>query len=211
MSTPATRRHTLYAVGMILGPALLLIGDLDRAAAGDAVIFRWSLLLQLAMPFLLLAALGMVDALRPVADRTGLAGGLLAGFGLFVGAAMQGFFRTAHTAMEAVGQADAEAILAALTGPAYLFTTRVPGIAFPIGLSILAVALVATRRAPAFLGLLIAAGAVLFPVGRIGGLTWAVLASGGCLLLGLGGLGVRTLRGAGESPRRAAAAERLTA
>ena len=205
MSSPAARRRTLHALGMLLAPAIMLTCDLDLAAAGDPAIFRWSLALQVSMTLFLLAILGMVAELRPVADRAGLTGGLLAGFGATVGAVMQGHFRTMQTAIETVGGAEGEAIREALHAPAYILTTRAPGLAFPIGLVVLAVALVATRRAPALLGLLVAAGAVLFPIGRIGGLTWAIVASDVVLLVGLGWLGVRTLGGAAAEERPAAA------
>ena len=214
MSSPATRRRYLAALGMILAPAVMLANDLYRIGGGEDNVFVWSLFLQLSMTLFLLAILGIVAELRPVADRTGLLGGLLAGFGATIGAVMQGFFRTADAAMAAVDAASAQAIEAAVTGQDFLFSTRVPGITFPIGLLILAGALVATRRAPALLGALVAAGAVLFPVGRIAGIEWAVVASGVCLLLGLGWLGVRTLRGGAaeeEGVRRSAAARALAA
>lgn len=195
MSTPASRRRNLAALGMFLAPAVMLAADLYGIAGGEENVFAWSLLLQLSMTLFLLAILGMVAELRPVADRTGLAGGLLAGFGATVGAVMQGFFRTADAAMGVVDEAGARAIEAAVTGSDFLFSTRVPGLTFPIGLLILAGALVATRRAPALLGAFVAAGAALFPVGRIGGFEWAVVASGVCLALGFGWLAVRTLRG----------------
>lgn len=208
MSTPASRRRTLFALGMIGAPILMLTGDLHRILGGDAEIFRYSIYLQLSMPLYLLAILGIVGELRPVADRAGLAGGVLAGFGVFVGAAMQGFFRTAYAAMAAVDEAGARAIEEALTTPLFKATTVVPGISFPIGLLILTVALLATRRVPLLLGLVLAAGAILFPVGRIGSLPPAILASGVCLLLGLGWMGVRTLRGRSGAGEEAPAAAR---
>lgn len=201
MSTPDSRRRNLFALGMILGPTLMLVGDLHRILGGDAEIFRFSIYLQLSMPLFLLAVLGIVAELRPVADRAGLAGGVIAGFGVFVGTAMQGYFRTAYAAVAAVDAAAAQAIEEALTTPLFTAVTFYPGLSFPIGMLVLSLALLATRRAPALLAGLVAAGAVLFPVGRIGGLEWAVLASGGCFLAGLGWLAVRTLR------RQAAAGE----
>lgn len=205
MSTPDSRRRTLFALGMIGAPILMLIGDLHRILGGDAEVFRFSIYLQLSMPLFLLAILGLVAELRPAADRAGLAGGLLAGFGVFVGTAMQGYFRTAYAAVAAVDQAGAQAVEEALTTPLFTAVTFYPGIAFPIGMLILAIALAATRRVPALLGVLVAAGAVLFPIGRIGRLDWAVLASGVCFLAGLGWLAVRTLR------RPAAAGETVAA
>lgn len=207
MSTPASRRRTLFALGMIFAPVLMLIGDLYRILGGDAEVFRFSIYLQLAMGLFLLAILGLVAELRPVGDRAGLAGGLLAGFGALVGTAMQGHFRTAYAAVAAVDPAGAQAVEEALTTPLFLSVTFYPGICFPIGMLTLAVALMATRRVPALLGVLVAAGAVLFPIGRIGGLPWAILASGVCLTLGLGWLGVSMLRrphAAGEEAPSAA-------
>lgn len=205
MPTPDSRRRTLFALGMIFAPIMMLIGDLHRILGGDAEMFRFSIYLQLSMALFLLAVLGLVAELRPVADRAGLAGGLLAGFGLLVGTAMQGYFRTAYAAVAAVDQAGAQAVEEALTTPLFLSVTFYPGITFPVGMLILSVALTATRRVPVLLGVLVAAGAVLFPVGRIGNLEWAVLASGVCFLAGLGWLAVRTIR------RPAAAGEGLAA
>lgn len=208
MSTPASRRRTLFALGTIIAPILMLTGDLHRLLGGEAETFRYSLYLQLSMPFFLLAVLGIVAELRPVADRAGLTGGLIAGFGLFVAGTMQGYFRTADAAMAAVDEAGARAIEAALTTPLFQATTVFPGISFPIGLLILSVALLATRRVPLFLGLLVAAGAVLFPVGRIGNVPMAIVASDICLVLGLGWLGVRTLRGKADAGEESPATAR---
>jgi hypothetical protein len=62
-----------------------------------------------------------------------------------------------------------------------IVSTQMIGILFPLGLLILAASIYRSRAASPLAALLLAAGAILFPVGRIAGATFALL--GGDLLL----------------------------
>lgn len=68
-----------------------------------------------------------------------------------------------------------------------------PGLAFPLGFLVLAYALRRARAASAAAALLVALGALLFPVGRIGGVQWAVIGSGLALTLGMSLTALRLL------------------
>lgn len=60
--------------------------------------------------------------------------------------------------------------------PAILFKTMVmPGILFPIGLLAMGITLMIARPIPRWIGALLAVGGVLFPIGRIGALPWALV------------------------------------
>jgi len=65
------------------------------------------------------------------------------------------------------------------------------GIFFPIGLLILAACLYRNRIVSPIVALALAAGAILFPVGRIGGFWWAVLGSDILLIAAFGLIGWR--------------------
>ena len=96
----------------------------------------------------------------------------------------------------------------------YVLLYPLPGLAFPVGFLVLAYALWRSRAAPAAAAPLVALGALLFPVGRIGGVEAAVMGSGLALTLGMSLTALRLL-GAGASepshprPTPSASATRL--
>jgi hypothetical protein len=51
------------------------------------------------------------------------------------------------------------------------------GILFPIGLITIGIAITASGAIPRWIGMSMIIGAALFPIGRIGGLAWAIVAS----------------------------------
>jgi hypothetical protein len=77
--------------------------------------------------------------------------------------------------------------------PQFLFLFPLPGLAFPVGLLILSAALLWARVVPAPAAILLALGAVLFPVGRIGGIEAAMLASSAAIAASMGWTGWRVL------------------
>jgi hypothetical protein len=82
---------------------------------------------------------------------------------------------------------------------AYLFLYPLPGLAFPVGFLVLAYALRRARAASPAAALLVALGAILFPIGRIAGIEAAVIGSGLALTLGMVSVALRLFDlGAGE-------------
>src|SRR5829696_1672394 len=135
------------------------------------------------------AALAVVRLTRERADGAGLLGGALAVVGSLAGAAIV----TANAMLRSIDAAklDAAATLAIEEAfkadgiAASLFLYPLPGLAFPAGFLVLAYALRRARDASQTAAVALALGALLFPVGRIGGLEWAVMGSGVGMSVGL--------------------------
>jgi hypothetical protein len=185
-SSPAANlRRKVAGVSLIVAPVLLLASSLLRFVLG--LPFEWYLTMKLSFFFFALAALGLVHLLRGRADGSGHVGGALALAGCLSGASIV----TASYVLEPMQGRVPEEQLASL----YLtiVNSPLPGLFFPIGMLILAVALFRKRVVPLWAGLLFAAGAILFPVGRIPGLAWAIFACDVLLTLSLGYIGWRVL------------------
>lgn len=172
---------------LFLNPPLILLFDLWRQAAPAD--YRPSLLASMAFLCFVAGLPALYDELSPSSQQMRrLAVGMVF-VGASAGAIMQAMFRSA-TLLRQRGFEEASDLL--LTSPLITFTTRSPGILYPLGLLLVA-ALLARHRlavvgsARARFGLLppalLALGAVLFPVGRIGGFETANLAS--AVLLGV--------------------------
>ena len=158
---------------LVSGAVFLLAGDIVQAVNRDGV--AWTILLAIA--FLLLApGLTLVPSTMP--RRTApVVGAALAVAGAIAGASMQVLFRV-NAVLRGAGQSDAVAALGEST--LLTATTLVPGILFPLGLLLLAFAL---RRSIGRTGaLLLAAAAVMFPIGHAAGVM-AVAIVGDVVLL----------------------------
>ncbi len=184
-SAATNLRRRVAGVSLIAGPALLLTSSVVRFVFER--VFEWYLTMKLSFFFIALAALGLVHLLRGRADGSGHVGGALALAGCISGASIV----TAAYVLEPMQGAVADEKLREL----YLtiVNSQLPGLFFPIGLLILAVALLRKRVVPVWAGLLFALGAALFPVGRIPGLVWAIFACDVLLTASLGYVGTRVL------------------
>lgn len=197
-------RRAGAAACLLAAPLLMLTGDALRIWAGahhtSLVTFKLSFTLFVG------AALAVVRLTSERADRTGLVGGALAVVGCLAGSGIL-------TANAVLGTIDAAGLDAAATQAieaamktsgvgGYVLLYPLPGLAFPVGFLVLAYALLRARVVSASAALALALGALLFPVGRIGGLDWAVIASGVGMSVGLGMTALRvTGTSAGEWAR----------
>ena len=172
-ATPVSK-SSLY---LLIGAALtLLAGDtLQLAATG----FAWTVFLVIAFAAFAAGLLLLPPAFAPQGGAAGLQiGSALAFVGSMAGASMQSMFR-AWEVLEQSSQAQAVAALRNHRG--IFLTTFVPGLLFPLGLLVLAVALY--RRAGAMRALVLALGAVLFPIGHAAGVPVALIAGDVVLLV----------------------------
>ena len=211
------RRRKIGGVCLVAAPLLLLAGDLLRAGAG--LRYESLIVMKLSFAFFVAAVLALVHLLRERSDRTGLAGGALTLVGCLAGsgivtAAMIGV--SLETA--ALGEPTLSAVEEAMRAggvPAFLFMFPLPGLAFPAGLLVLSAGLLRAKVMPAPAAALLALGALLFPVGRIGEFEPAVLASSAALSASMGWIGWRVLRRAAPAWEQVAPAgalaEELTA
>ena len=175
------------AACLLAAPALMLAGDALHYWAGAQR--AWLVMFKLSFAFFVGAALGLVGLTRGRADGAGLLGGALAVVGCLAGSGIV----TANALIQsfdaaALGEAAERAVEASMMKSGvggYVLLYPLPGLAFPAGFLVLAYALWRSRAAPAAAALLVALGALLFPVGRIGGVEAAVMGSGLALTLGM--------------------------
>jgi len=185
--TAADIKRRGAALCLFAAPALMLAGDALRYWAGME--WAWLVMFKLSFALFVGAALGLVGLTRGRADGAGLAGGALAVVGCLAGSGIV----TANAALapvEAAGldEAARRAVEAAMMKSGvggYVLLYPLPGLAFPVGFLVLAYALLRARVVSPAAAVLVALGAVLFPVGRIGGVEAAVMSSGLAFTLGM--------------------------
>ncbi|HEY0172280.1 MAG TPA: hypothetical protein VGB98_14745 [Pyrinomonadaceae bacterium] len=207
---PATEwRRAGAAACLLAAPLLMLAGDVLRVLGGAQR--AWLVMAKLAFALFVGAALAAVRLTSERADRAGLVGGALAVVGCLAGSGIL-------TANAVLGSIDTAGLDAAATGAVetalqtsgvggFVLFYPLPGLAFPIGFLVLAYALRRARAVPGVAVAALALGALLFPVGRIGGFEWAVMGSGVGMSAGLGLVALRVLgTSAGDWARARAAA-----
>lgn len=183
------------AVCLFAAPALMLAGDALHYWAGAR--HAWLVMFKLSFAPFVGAALGLVALTRGRADGAGLLGGALAvvgclaGSGIVTANAVLQSFDAAALGVEAERAVEA-AMMKSNVG-AYILLFPLPGLAFPAGFLVLAYALLRSRAASAAAALLVALGALLFPVGRIAGIEAAVIGSGLAFTLGMSLAALRLL------------------
>jgi hypothetical protein len=159
-----------------LAPMALLTADLCQTAERRFAFSVW----------LFAAAVCFVPAILAVAYRAGASspalatlGGGLAFFGAMAMAGMSVLFRAQAVLLE-MGQADTVTMLGSVFKLAA--STQMIGIAFPAGLLLLALTLWRGRMARPWGAILLAGGAIAFPIGHAAGV-WVFLIAGDLLLL----------------------------
>lgn len=193
---PATElRRKIAAACLLAAPLTMLAGDALRFGAG--AMHAWLVLLKLSFALFAGAALALVHLASRRADRAGLVGGgltivgCLAGAGIITASAIDMSIESA-----ALGEAATSALEAAFradgVGGLVIFYP-LPGLAFPAGLLVLSYALFRARVVSPLTMATLALGAVLFPVGRIGGFAAAVIASGLALSVALSLVGLKVI------------------
>ncbi|MDT5269578.1 MAG: hypothetical protein QOH49_1764 [Acidobacteriota bacterium] len=204
------------AACLFAAPVLMLAGDALRYWAGAQR--AWLVMLKLALALFVGAALGVVGLTRGRADGAGLLGGALVVVGCLAGSGIvtaNAIFQSFDAA--ALGEAAERAFEASMMRGGvreYILLYPLPGLAFPAGFLVLAYALWRSRAASPAAALLVALGALLFPVGRIGQIEAAVIGSGLAFTLGMALVALRLfVLGAGElsysRPTPSASATRL--
>lgn len=166
-----------------------------RYAAGRIYIYLF--LLKLSFAVFVPAILAIVHLLSKRCDRTGLLGGALALIGCLAGsgivtASLIEWSLESAAFDESVIKAIESALLAGGVRE-YVLMYPLPGLAFPAGLVILSLGLFRSKITSNWLPFLLALGAILFPVGRIGGSAFAVIACGAALSLAMGAIGWKIL------------------
>jgi hypothetical protein len=181
----ANLRRRVAGLSLIAGPALLLTSSVVRLVFDQ--FYAWYLTMKLSFFFFALGVFGLVHLLRGRADGSGHVGGAMALAGCLSGASI---VSAAYILTPLRGTVPEEQL-----GGLYLTVVNspLPGLLFPVGLLVLAVALLRKRAAPAWAALLFALGAVLFPVARIFGFVWAHFACDALLTISLGYIGLRLL------------------
>jgi hypothetical protein len=183
------------ALCLLAAPALMLAGDVLRYWAGAQ--HAWLVMFKLSFALFVGAALGMVGLTRGRADGAGLLGGALAvvgclaGVGILTANAVLGPVEAAGLDEAATRAVEVSMMRSGVGG--YVFLYPLPGLAFPAGFLVLAYALRRSRAASTTAALLVGLGALLFPVGRIGGVEAAVMGSGLALTLGMSLTALRLL------------------
>ncbi|MET0625874.1 MAG: hypothetical protein ABW250_23270 [Pyrinomonadaceae bacterium] len=206
---PATDLRRAGATACLLAaPLLMLAGDVLRLWVGEQ---RTSLVtFKLAFALFVGAALAIVRLTSERADRVGLVGGALVvvgclgGSGILTASAVFGAIDAAGLDAAATGAVEAAMRTSGVGG--FILLYPLPGLAFPVGFLVLSYALLRARVVSPAAAATLALGALLFPVGRIGGFAWAVIGSGVGMSVGLGLVALRVLgTSAGEwAPVRAA-------
>lgn len=163
------RLSTLVPVLLVTGSLFLLGGDLVQVLRGG---FLWAILLSSAFVCfgagLLLLPLAFSLKRHPLV----IAGVACAFVGCYAGASMQVLFRTWEVLQDA-NQTSAAELLRTTTS--LTLSTLVPGILFPLGLLVLSIGLMHGRILPLGTSLLLALGAVLFPIGHAAGVVPAIV------------------------------------
>lgn len=188
---PTFRHQKLIGISLIAGPLAMLAADAAAALAGDGAFWISTMGLWLAFYAYAGASFGMMV----LAGHGGVAvaGGLLTLFGALIGATIMGLERMAWSMR--LHQLEADQVIDVLTEPAVFFTSRAPGLTFPLGLLLLTFALTRAGALSRVAAGVLAVGIVLFPVGRIVAGPWANVVGDGLMLATLGPLGARTLAG----------------
>jgi hypothetical protein len=184
-------KHTFLRIAglcSILAPLTFLAGDSLLLIGGMR--FEWTIAMWVAFVLFVPAIFGLTYLIASQGSRLAVVGGASAYFGAMAGASMQVLFRV----WAVLNEAGSEQTIELLRGSRKLVvSTQFIGIFFPIGLLILAVCLYRSRLVNPLIALALAAGAILFPMGRIAGLLVGLIGSDLMFIIAFGVIGRRLL------------------
>ena len=189
LSTHEDRRRMLCGIALsILGGVFLtdpLTHILRRGARESALkIAINGFAAPLHMLCLVASVIAIVQLLRHRADRIGLVGGALTVIGWSAGIRIMALGQVESMLQSGIGGVAPDTLGKMFEAAPVVWVSIVPvGILFPSGLTTLGLTLLAVGPLPRWIGAAMVLGAVLFPIGRIGQLTWAVVSCD--LVLGL--------------------------
>lgn len=139
-------------------------------------------LAPLTMALLVGSLAAITRVLHSGADRLGLFGAALTIMGWSAGIRIIGLGQLEQLAANGATPGAADTLQRMFDAAPLVWRSIVPmGILFPIGLITLGLAVALAGSIPRWIGVLFVAGGVLFPVGRIAGIEWAVIASDLCV------------------------------
>jgi hypothetical protein len=167
----------------ITAPLIMLAADMFQIGG---LIFEFTIAFWLAFVFFVPAIIGLTYLIASRGSRLAIIGGAAAYFGAMAGASMQVLFRV-YAVLDEKNSPQAIELLRGTTK--LIATTQMIGIFFPIGLLILAFGLYQNRIVSPIVAIVFAAGAIFFPVGRIGGFWWAFIGSDILMIAAFGLLG----------------------
>jgi hypothetical protein len=174
----------IAAVCAVLAPLVLLAGDL-LLIIGERR-FEWTIILWLSFVLFVPAIFGLMYIAYDSGNKLALVGGASAFFGAMAGASMQVLFRV-YSVLDEAGAGHATELLQKTMK--LIATTQMIGIFFPIGLILLSISIYSNSIFKRLIPLLLCIGAILFPIGRIGGSAFAVIGSGMFLTAAFGLIG----------------------
>lgn len=194
-------KHSLLRIAgvcSILAPLLLLVADIMQIVGGPG--FEGTVVMWVSFVLFVPAIFGLSYLAIAEGSRLAFAGGASAYFGAMAGASMQVMFRVRAVLVEA-GSTQAVELM---RGSRKLFvTTQMIGIFFPLGLLILAFSLYRSGVVSPLIALSLAAGAILFPMGRIAGLLIGLIGGDLMLIIAFGVIGSRLLAAGSDELKRA--------
>ena len=174
----------IAAVCAILAPLILLAGDLVLIISEQR--FIWTVVLWLSFVLFVPAIFGLTFVAFGRGNKLAVIGGAFAFFGAMAGASMQVLFRV-YSVFDEAG--DGRAVELLQKTMKLIATTQMIGIFFPIGLILISISTYSNRIFNRLASLLLVVGAILFPIGRIGGFAIAVIGSGIFLIAAFGLIG----------------------
>jgi hypothetical protein len=122
--------------------------------------------------------LGITQLLRRRADRAGLLGATLVLLGWVISSRIMVIGQLDALLANGVPGVPRDSLQKIFQHAPLVFVSIFPiGLLFPIGLIVLGLTIAAARPIHRGVGVLLAIGGVLFPIGRIGGYEWAVVSS----------------------------------
>jgi hypothetical protein len=182
-------RTRACGIALIAAPLTLTVSDLVRQANRIEI---GELLAKVAVALFVPAVFGLVRLARERAPLGSLAGMTLCLIGLLnvatISTITSARWSLSHAGLAPGAQATVDQTLDNVLQLGALFPLPAP--AFATGLMVLSVVLYRTRAASRLLALCVLAGAILFPIGRIGDIPAVVLASDLALIVGLVPIGL---------------------
>ena len=186
-------RTTACEIALVAAPLMLTAADLFRQADQIAV---GEVLAKVAVAFFVPVVFELVRLTRARAALASLFGLTLCIIGLLnvatVSTVTSVRWSLLHAGLAPGAQETVERTLNSVLQFAALFPLPAP--AFAVGLVVLIIALYRTGVTSRLLALSVLVGAILFPIGRIGGIPALILASDMALIIGLAPLAFKELR-----------------
>ena len=189
LSAQENRRRMLCGIALTILGAIFLTDPLTHILRrgtneGALKIAVNGFAAPLHMLCLVASVIAIVQILRHRADRIGLTGGALTLMGWAAGIRIMGLGQLESMFNSGIGGVAPDTLRKMFEAAPIVWVSIVPvGILFPSGLITLGLTLLTMGPLPRWIGATLALGAVLFPIGRIGQLTWAVVSCD--LVLGL--------------------------